>query len=574
MSDTQALNVSSLKMVHPELVVTIEQATEQLEQYIAQAEDSVLLQDFVASMTQVNGTLNLIQLKGVDKLAQEIVALARHIDDAEANKSDEGHLSLLARSIFILPRYLEYLLHTQSQMPVLLVGHINELRKARKAAPIYDSHFLQVDFSQGLVFKGPSPEDLNAEELPSLVKRLRHMFQVGLLGILQNRQLKPSLSMIQRALLRMSILQGHSSQYALWCLSAQALDLLKSCSMDLSLSRKRLLSALDRAFKRAVKGLESEEGTDVSEGLLRELLYIIALSGDKSDKSLRFLAQYGLSALPYTDRDIRKESEALQGPSSDTMQSMAMVLIDELKSAKGILERASEGGINQSEDLTLLNETLSKIAEILNVVGLVVPAASLKEEIAKTQMWERRKALGSDQEQMDLADVLLYVESAVNGMGSLNLSDNKLSKANNQERQEVMAQSQINEAMQIVITESEAGLSLVKRALSSFTESNFDRAHIQNVTVSLTAIRGVMSMLSLPRAEAVVYASIEFVESTLLDGSAQPALDQLMETFADAVISIEYYLDGIKNDLGASDKVLEIAEESLAALGYPVEDIE
>ena len=43
-----------------------------------------------------------------------------------------------------------------------------------------------------------------------------------------------------------------------------------------------------------------------------------------------------------------------------------------------------------------------------------------------------------------------------------------------------------------------------------------------------------------------------------------------LETFADAVISLEYYLDAVKTDKKADDSVLEVAEESLEALGHAV----
>jgi len=43
-----------------------------------------------------------------------------------------------------------------------------------------------------------------------------------------------------------------------------------------------------------------------------------------------------------------------------------------------------------------------------------------------------------------------------------------------------------------------------------------------------------------------------------------------LETFADAIISLEYYLDALKLNKNADTSVLQIGEESLQALGYPV----
>ena len=79
-----------------------------------------------------------------------------------------------------------------------------------------------------------------------------------------------------------------------------------------------------------------------------------------------------------------------------------------------------------------------------------------------------------------------------------------------------------------------------------------------------------MAVLSLTRGSRVVAACVEFVSETLLRSEQRDALQHLLETFADAVIGLEYYLDAVKSDRKAGDSILEIAEESLAALGHPV----
>lgn len=77
-------------------------------------------------------------------------------------------------------------------------------------------------------------------------------------------------------------------------------------------------------------------------------------------------------------------------------------------------------------------------------------------------------------------------------------------------------------------------------------------------------------MLGLPRAAKVLAGCMRFVEDDLLASDQHPAVQHLLETFADAVISLEYYLDAIKLDKAADTGVLQIAEESLQALGFNV----
>ncbi|HEB26789.1 MAG TPA: pilus assembly protein [Porticoccus sp.] len=566
MSDSLAPNFSSLKMIHPELVVTLEQASAELEQFIANRNDLMSFRACIDSIAQIAGTLELIQVQGATELASEIVELAENVDPEQEALADE-QLGLIARAFLLLPRYLEYLLQTQRDLPVLLIPQINEVRLARKQTLLADSHYTRPNFDTPLA-PAKSVKLVDGEDMAALIKRLRHMYQVGLLGILKNKQIKPSLNMMQRSLQRMSIIQADTPFYSLWSLGSAALQHL-SRSMELTASRKKMLGALDRELKYAIKRTSVNDPAAVpSQTLCSDLLFISALSGDSSEKTTLLLAQYGLTLFPYTDAELRRERDVLNGPNANTLQSMASVLNGELVHAKDILERASQGGISSGDDLVDLIDTLKKVAEILGVVGLVVPGNSLKNEILTVESWQRAGKLGDDTAQLHLADILLYIESAIGGVGSSGLSDDSIARVNSQERQEVIARSQLTNARYIVLNEAEAGLALVKRSLSSFTESNYDRGHINNVTVSLNAIRGVLAMLTLSRAESVMQVCIDFVEDVLMDSNEQADLEPLMETFADAVVSMEYYLDAIKSDENADDKVLEIAEESLAALGY------
>lgn len=299
-------------------------------------------------------------------------------------------------------------------------------------------------------------------------------------------------------------------------------------------------------------------------------LYLIALSGAGSESAAEVQSVFGFSPLGYTDRDIVRERELLRGPSATTVSSVAAVLKDELNTIKETLERASQSGLEGITDFDQLVGNLNKVAEILAVVGLVVPSNALKDEIRKVEAWRDAPETADAKSLIDVADAVLYVESTISGLEMSNLSEEKLSKANSIARQEVIASSQLAEAELVVLQEAESGLAMVKRALNAFADSNYDRGHIKNVAATLNSVRGGMAVLNLQRGSKVVSACVEFVEDTLLHNDQPAALQHLLETFADAVIGLEYYLDAVKTDRETGDNILEIAEESLDALGHPV----
>ncbi len=567
MSTTEPLNLASLKMVHDELVATIEQSAVRLEQFAQDRNNGELLQNCIDGIKQIRGTLSLIQLRGVDLLADELVTQITDIPLGDAPETDKK-LEVLTASFFILPRYLEYCAQTSRSMAVLLIPHINELRQIRKAPPLPESQY----FAYTPVAPNRRPSEVTSwtDESTALVRRLRHMYQVALLNILKNVQVKASLAMMTRALERLESVAAGSNLSNLWWLSAATLSAIAETGMALTKSRKLLFSALDREIKRFQFEGEKVLGRDMDVGLQKELLYLLALSHSTLEKCQAVLIAFGVSPLSYSESELAREMEFLKGPSANTIQSMVTVLRDELHSTKNILERAAQGGAEMLNDSPELLETLKKIADILKVVGLISPSNSLNVEIEKIAHWQATNAPISPEDMLQVADTLLYVESTIAGLGKANLSDEKVAQINALTRDAAMSNNQLAEAEKIVIDEAEAGMVLVKRALSSFAESNYDKGHIHNIVGTLDTVRGGMFVLGLPRAAKVLAGCIRFVDEQLLQNEQHPAVKHLLETFADAIISIEYYLDAIKMDKQADTSVLQIAEESLQALGYNI----
>jgi len=566
-STTETLNLASLKMVQDELVATIEQSAIRLEQFSQDRNNGELLQNCIDGIKQIRGILSLIQLRGVDLLAEELVVHITDITLGEDEKTD-AKLELLTSSFFILPRYLEYCTQTARSMAMLLIPHINELRLARKVAPLPESYFYplpSVKANRSLVAAQQLPEDLSV-----LVRRLRHMYQTGLLNVLKNVQTKASLGMMTRALQRLEAAAAGSVLSNFWWLSSTTLAVLAEKNMRLTKSRKMLFSAIEREIKRFQFEGKAVLAREVDPALQKELVYLLALSHSDQEISKTVLSAYGMSSLSYTEAELAREMEFLNGPSANTISSMVAVLTDELHSTKNILERAAQGGAELLSESPELLETLKKVADILSIVGLVSPSNSLKQEIEKIAVWQANHSPVTPDELLVVADTLLYVESTIAGLHNANLSDEKVAQINALSRDAAMANNQIAEAEKIVIDEAEAGLSMVKRALTAFAESNYDKGHIRNISGILDSVRGGMFLLGLSRAANVLAGCMRFVDEDLLASDQHPAVQHLLETFADAVISLEYYLDAIKLDKNADTSVLQIAEESLQALGYNI----
>ncbi len=559
------INLASLKLVKTELQSAIDTTTKQLEKCITDRQGDYL-DELEAGLKQISGTLSLVQLTGADVLAKELALLVPALAESRTDDGTDAVVEALAGGLFVLPRYIEYVLKNQLGMPALLIPSINDVRSQMRQPFIAESYFYHEKVNWPTV-SGQLPEGVTNEERSASIKRFRHMYQVGLLSILQGKPARVSFGMMQRALQRLFTVSPGMSIGVTWQLGDLFFESLMKGLLTLTPARKRLLGAIDREIK-SFQINNGKADQPANEKLHRELLYLITLSQPYTERVQSFIEQLGCTGPGYSDAKLREQMDDLRGPNNLTVSSVSAVLQDELRAAKEILELASQAQRADQVDLSELISILKKVADILPVVGLTSASAPLRADIDTLQAWQKKSASVPDL--LSIADTLLYVESRIAALDKLHLTDERTVSNDVDQRKAVTSQTHYAEAQQVVLTEIEAGLSLIKRALNSFAESNYDRGHIKNVVTTLTHIRGGMAIMQFHRAAKVAEQCANFIEYALMSNDQPAVLQQLLETFADAVISLEYYINAIQSGYSVDEKVLEVAEESLAALGYSV----
>lgn len=563
------INLTSLNVVREELVITIEQAATQLEGYVSDRDNDKLLTDCIGSLQQIRGSLALIELHGAKELAGELLASAHKLKESTVAVVDEK-LSALTKGFFVLSCYFEYALQRELGLPALMVPYINDIRTANREPIIWESHFAG-GINSYRFSSGEKAEKIPAgENLQSMARRFRHMYQVGLLGFIKEVRVQASLQLMQRASDKLGKYALGTNSETFWWLLSNTLAAFSRSEMQLTLERKRLFSKLDKVFRQVEKEGEQAFATEPSVEYLKEMAYYVALADINEEPFSKIRINFGFSDLGYTEAVRISETKSLTGPSASTVSSVAETLKVELRAAKEVMEFASENGEAGIENYDEFLAGMTKIRDILDVVGLKSAAQTMKQQLEKVKPWNESGEKPDAAEIMEIADAFLYVESVLDSIEKKNFSDEKLAEINQLSRNQMIVTSHLADAQLVVLEEAEAGLTMVKRALSAFSESAYDRVHIKNVSKTLNSVRGGMIVLELPRAAAVVTSCTQFIEGSLLSNNQPAALEHMLETFADAIICLEYYLDCLKVDKHTSSDTLIIAEESLAALGYGV----
>ena len=573
MASVDTVNLQSLNMVRNELVATIEAAAGDLEKFVESGqEDGPSLQLCIDGVKQIVGTLTLIQLPEAALLSEELFSVTNEISPGNNGAKFESKLEVISSTFFVLSRYLEYVQQVEKQTPVLLIPHINALRKLKQEPPYPECHFSSIRLDNDMILPSVDPIAVtDKKELRVYIRRARHMYQVGLLGFVREQQLANSTALMRRALVKLWRVSGNRKPLTLlWWLAEVTLEAFAACNMSALETRKFLFMRLDRIIKQYEQAGEAALNVNPPRGLLKELLYLVVLSGYKSDDVELIMKTYHLKQFSYTDEELTREHNTLYGPSVHTVHSLVKGLQDEIVSIKRILENTSQSSMQQIDDIDAFVDTLSKIAEIMSLVGLVSASATLKEKLEMVKSWTIAKGRIDSDEMDDVANTLLFIESAVQGLEHSKLSQEDFDRANNLAQKQTIAFNELATAKRIALEESEAGIALAKRALSSFAESGFDIDHIRNIAKTLTSVRGAMSMMNNNRARLVLERSVLFVQNVLLDQDPPAALQELLETFADVIIAMEYYLDTADIHCKLDETVLQVAEDGLEALGYGV----
>jgi len=546
---------TSLDLVREELFASMGEVEDLLQQFLEDRHHGSLLQQAIEGLQQLRGTLSLIELRGAALLVAEMIALATDIpehDGAEGERNEP--LSALCDSLFLLERYLQHCRQQGSERPELLLPSINQLRSNRSGVPaLSESYFYNLSADELPVALRGKPDAQRLD--PRTFNRLRQMYQLGLLGLIRDDGMAASAPLMQRALQRWEASLDPQAATLCW-VAAAAIEALEETPLELSSQRKRLFSQLDREMKKRA----TNSSVEANPVLLRELLFLVALADANCNRCQDVKAALQLPDPGYTEFELKAAFHRLRGPGVDVMVSVAEALREEISAIKDLLDLLARNAGDPDQSMETLASALERLWKTLSMLDLAKVSSEIQAAAAQLANWRPG--------QMDVleavADAVLQAETAVNRLDQSG-SDAPLGTDAAQGSGPV----ELKEARIVLIEESQAGLSLAKRAITAYMESGNDVMHLMNVPSTLETVRGGLIFLGMSRAASIIGLSTRFIQENMLENQRVPKPQQL-EVLADALTSIEFYLESAERSAVTTSDVLTLAEESLAELGYKV----
>ncbi|GGX51250.1 hypothetical protein [Saccharospirillum salsuginis] len=545
---------TSKEAIKTELEATLQQAQSALESFSDDTADLSQLEQAQDLIGQTRGIFQVLEEPGAVSLCDEFNALINAIPTGESGDSDQVRpkLDAISQGLVVLNRYLEFLSLGRKAIPAVLLPTMNNVRKARGVSGLGEGHFFQFSFKPG---KPPTKKPFQfSNDVVIQLKKFRHMYQAGLLHLIRGERTAGAFRYMGLALNRIDQLLANAPCAPLWWVASGALESMAQRGANMTGPRKLLFAHLDRHLKDLIRGAPKSLERPPSLPLMKEFLFLLALNKSDSLRARQVAKFYRLPELSYTEDTLEEQRQMLFSPGRGVLSSVSEALKEDIAAIKEIVDQAArhDGGFSARA----LQEKIAKVADVYVMLGLQSPANVLKQQAAVVADWADNAA-PTDEQLLKIADAVLYAESALSRVlqGQRQLEGSGDNKA---------AQAQLHEARVVLIDEAEAGLALAKRAITAYMDSQGDKLHLANVVPTLRGVKGAFVFLDSMTAADLIERAIRFIERDLSESGTMVDPHQL-EAFADALSSLEFFLEGLLNDT-ANEDILKLAKHSLASL--------
>jgi len=554
---------AALEWVIGEIGETLKQARQALEAYVENTEDTTRIRFCLTHIHQVHGSLQMVEFYGAALLAEEMENLAQSLMNKSVRSEVEAQ-EVLMRAILQMPVYLDQVKSNRKDNPSSVLPLLNDLRTVRGEALLTETKLFTPNLAPAHHIADKNAADsIDAKQFINIIQKLRKMYQAAAAGVIRDVARTENIAYLYKVFGRLRKLTLGTARQPLWDISLALLEGLESKAIDTSASVKNLLRQIDKEIKNLELGGVAALNDFTNDELIKNLLYYIARAQEQASGKyiVRIKNAYNLeTALPPTAKQsVDGVEEDIIAPDLDAIRSVVTALKDELDAIKHALDVSLTD--REKADVREALPIIKRVADTMAVLGI----GDLRKQILAQG---EKLAAVADEDQipdellMEVAGKIIEIESSLELMAS------------GTGRAEASAYdpriNALDQAQESVLRESRNGLEQAKDAIIEYIASQWNRDHLMSVPEHLREISGGLEMLPLPKPAAILGSCANYVEEQLLGKEITPEWESL-DTLADAIASVEYYLERLSGDREEDDELLlGVAEESVQSLGYPI----
>lgn len=559
-------NFAALEWVTGEIDETLKQARQALEAYVENPQDSTRIRFCLTHIHQVHGSLQMVEFYGAALMAEEMENLAEAMMNDRVKNAEEAQ-EVLMRAILQFPLYLDKVQSTRRDHPVMVLPLLNDLRTVRGESLLTETKLFTPNLAAARNITGSRlPQAQDNLQFLAMMEKFAKMYQYAAAAVLRGVKLDENLAYLVKVFDRLHKLTQGTAKQSLWKIALVLAEGLENDSIEFSASIKNLLRQINHEIKILQKHGIKALDVCASEELLKNLLYYIARAGlpeGSSANAIQAFSDYDLASSMPDGGEIAtaEDDDLLAAPDAETMRSVVSALKDELDTIKHVLD-VSLSGIGSDDSVEQVLPIMQRVSDTMAVLGI----GNLRKQVQSqceilSQAAENKDNLSHDL-LMSVASSIIEIENNLDAVAAGHTD----AVVNNT----VGASVQVDQAQASVLRESRSGLEHAKDAIVEYIASQWNNEHLESVPATLREIRGGLDIIPLHRPAKILGACARYIEEKLLQGNITPDWSTL-DTLADAITSVEYYLERISSERRDDDEMLlTMAEESVESLGYAV----
>ena len=551
----------TLDAVAREIMASLNEARVALEAFVEQSDNVSVLQRCRSELQQVQGALRVLEIHGAALLVEEMHLVCAYLESTiDASKNQAEALDALMRAIVQLPGYIDRVLAGGRDMALVLLPLLNDMRAVRGSALLSEGTLLSLNLrsdQQAAPQTAERPEDRLS--VMQWARRLRAHFQTALIGWIRGERVDHHLANLADVATRFEKVATTQPLFQLWWVVGAVVEALREGGLEGGVSIKRLLGLADREIRRLYEGGESRYAQQPAVELLNNLLYYVARATSSGPRVTAVRNSFRLGELLPVDESVEQERESLSAPSIKLMQTVAAAIREDLAKVKDVLDIYVRRGGAAPEELGSQIDLLRKIGDTLGVLGLGEQRARVMSEISHLETLMASSDRPSDSVLVDIAAALIQVED--------HLDDELVGMIlpRNRKAGEVAVDIDFQHVQAAVLRECVVNLARVKEYISQNVGGTLDATGFDNWLDLMQGIQAALVMLGKSRAVQCIDRAIGHLR-TLMQPGGPGLAPQSLERLADAIVSVEYYMETLQS--GRSDPwyMLDNADAALDAV--------
>ena len=563
------IDYTTLAWIKGELDETLNQARHALEAYVEDASDASQIRFCATYLHQVQGTLRMVELYAAAMVAEEMERLAGALLENDVAERDEAY-AILMRGIMQLPDYLERLQTGHKDVPIVLLPLLNDLRAARGEKGLSEIELFTPDLGRELPANASGPaQPLPDSDLTARAEQLRGLFQMSLLKWFRNDDVDATLARLTDTCDKLVALTFELEARRLFWVTGGVLEALRAKAFEPSKELKQCVGKVEREIKRLADGGERSFRTDPPHELTRNLLYFVAHAPTDHGRIGELREVFNLGALLPNQQEVEHARGSLAGHNRSLLDTVSGAIKEDLLRVKDALDLHLRNPGSDVSELSNQVEVLDRVGDTLGMLGLSVARRVVQEQRDGVQAIVTGTRAADEASLLDIAGALLYVEASLDEQVQ-HLGGAPSAHARGEAG--AVPSVETRRVMQALIKEAQANFTRAKQCFVGYIESSWDATQLEDAPPLLDEVSGALRIIELPEAAGYLDAIGRFTERELLQSRRVPDVMQ-MEALADALASVEYFLEAQAEQRAGRDRILHTARAGLEKLGYwPVPD--